>query len=90
MLSNLLDLVSRRGRTDYPQGFIRSVRSPRDEERDRRFARLLRLFWVVIAVKCGALWWVMRHYRVPIHPLWVVAPTLLFAGLCTAVWVWRD
>ncbi|HEY3757850.1 MAG TPA: hypothetical protein VGL42_16970 [Opitutaceae bacterium] len=90
MLATLLDLVTRRNRRDYPRGFIRSVTVRRESERDRKFERLLWIFWGVIVVKCVLVWWLMRHYHVPFHPLWVVLPTLMFAALCTAVYVWRD
>lgn len=89
MISNFLDLVTRRGRRDYPRGFVRSV-TLRRTERDRKFERLMWIFWGVIIAKCGGIWWLMRHYNVPIHPLWVVVPTLMFAALITAVYVWRD
>jgi hypothetical protein len=91
VISNFLDLVSRRGRREYPQEFIRSVNLRRTEsESDRKLKRLLWIFWGVILVKCAFIWWLMRHYHVPIHPLWVVVPTLMFAALITAVYVWRD
>lgn len=90
MFSNLLDLVSRRGRRDYSRAFVREVNLRRDPERDRRFERLLWIFWGVIVVKCVLVWWLMRHYAMPFSPLWVVLPTLMFAGLCTLVYIWRD
>lgn len=89
MISNFVDLVSRRGRRDYPRGFIRSVQTRRSA-RDRKLERQLRIFWAIIVAKCALIWWLMRHYHVPIHPLWVVVPTLMFAALITAVYVWRD
>ena len=89
MISNFVDLVSGRGRRDYPRGFIRTVRTRRSA-RDRKLERQLKIFWVVIIAKCALIWWLMRHYHVPFHPLWVVVPTLMFAALITAVYLWRD
>lgn len=43
------------------------------------------IVWVIILVKCVVLWWVMEHWHVPFHPLWIVAPTLIFAALATLI-----
>ncbi len=43
--------------------------------------------WSLIAVKCGLIWWAMIHWSVPFHPLWIVAPTLMFALLATGLWL---
>ena len=43
--------------------------------------------WVLIAVKCALVWWAVGHWHMPFHPLWIVAPTLAFAGLATTLWV---
>lgn len=45
------------------------------------------LAWVVIAVKCALIWWAMVHWNVPFHPIWIVAPTLVFAALATMLWL---
>jgi len=46
--------------------------------------------WVLILVKCVLIWWAIIAYNVPIHPLWLVAPTIVFAALATALYIWRD
>ena len=43
--------------------------------------------WILIAVKCVLVWWAIAHWNVPIHPMWIIAPTLIFAALATALWV---
>ena len=43
--------------------------------------------WVLIAAKCGVVWWAMIHWRIPFHPLWIVAPTIVFAGIATLLWL---
>ena len=45
------------------------------------------LGWVLIAIKCILVWWAMVHWRVPCHPLWIVAPTVVSAGLATILWL---
>jgi hypothetical protein len=41
-------------------------------------------------MKCSAIWWAIETYHVPIHPMWLVGPTILFGLLATAVYIWRD
>lgn len=43
--------------------------------------------WVLILAKCVLVWWAIGHWHVPLHPAWIVAPTLVFAALATALWV---
>jgi hypothetical protein len=45
------------------------------------------IIWALILVKCVVLWWAMIHWSVPLHPLWIVAPTLVFAALATVIWM---
>jgi hypothetical protein len=45
------------------------------------------IIWAVILAKCAVIWWAMLHWSVPMHPLWIVAPTLVFAALATAIWL---
>jgi apolipoprotein N-acyltransferase len=90
VIPNFRRRVSRRQAQDYGSAFVQEV-SIRDlPEREPRMERLLGVFWVVIVVKCVLVWWVMRHYRMPFSPLWVVVPTVIFAALCTALYCWRD
>jgi hypothetical protein len=42
--------------------------------------------WALIGLKCVLVWWAMAHWRVPIHPAWIVAPTIIFAALATGLW----
>ena len=84
------NLFRARGGKDYAAGFVREVNVQSERARNPKFERLIAGFWVVIVLKCAAVWWIMVHYRVPINPLWVVVPTVIFAALCTAVYYWRD
>jgi hypothetical protein len=52
-----------------------------------RFARwFLGVAWLVIVAKCFVVWWAIPHYHVPVHPLWIIGPTLFFAALVTVIW----
>lgn len=39
--------------------------------------------WLLIVVKCLTAPWVIAHWSVPIHPGWVIVPTLILAALIT-------
>lgn len=53
----------------------------------RRVRWLMATAWLLIVVKCFAVWWAVGHWHMPFHPMWVIGPTLIFAGLATALWV---
>jgi hypothetical protein len=53
----------------------------------RRMRWFMTIAWMVIGVKCVLVWWAIDHWNIPVHPLWVVAPTLIFATLVTALWI---
>lgn len=87
MLSNLIQLISRRPPAGFDHGFIKHVEvSPRRRVRSRKMDRLILFGWLLIAVKSGLIVWAVREYRVPVDPLWVIAPTVLFALVCTLVY----
>lgn len=52
-----------------------------------RHCWFLGVAWLLIAAKCVLITWAIERWSVPIHPLWIVGPTILFAGLATALWV---
>lgn len=63
---------------------------PPRERRSRRSERWLFIGWLLIAIKCAAIWWLIETYDAPIHPMWLVGPTVLFGLLATALYIWRD
>jgi hypothetical protein len=92
MFANLLQLITRRSPSSaYDHAFVKEVRvDPPREVRSRRAERWIAAGWVLIGAKCAALWWLIRAYEVPIHPLWLVGPTIVFGLLATATYIWRD
>ena len=52
--------------------------------------RLILADWLFIVVKCFAVIWAIDHWAVPVHPYWVIVPTILMATLCTAIYCRRD
>jgi hypothetical protein len=46
--------------------------------------------WAIIVLKCIAVVWLFGRYHVPVSSLWVIAPTVIFAALCTLVYLLRD
>lgn len=52
-----------------------------------RMRWFLGVAWIVILAKCVLVWWAMNHWHVPIHPAWVIGPTLMLAALATVLWI---
>jgi hypothetical protein len=53
----------------------------------RRVRWFMGIAWGVILVKCVVVWWAIGHWHLPFHPMWIVGPTLAFAGLASALWL---
>ncbi len=49
--------------------------------------RFLGLAWLLIGAKCLLVAWAIPHFHVPVHPGWIIGPTLFFAGWVTALWL---
>ncbi len=90
MFANLMGRGPRRNALDYERSFVESVHFPGAAPRNRRTERLLLACWIIIVLKCAVVAWAIPHYRVPFSPLWVILPTLLLAGIVTAVYFLRD
>jgi hypothetical protein len=90
MFADLVRLISRRPPTDYERGFVRGVSVSDKPPRNRRIERLFVVCWIVIVIKSFAVVWLFDHYHVPVSALWVIAPTVIFAALCTAVYLLRS
>jgi hypothetical protein len=90
MFANLLQLLTRRPSPGYEHGFVQEVRRPRRVPRNPRVEKFIFVCWLLIAAKCGLVVWLVQRYHVPVHPLWINGPTILFALLGTAVYFGRD
>jgi hypothetical protein len=90
MFADLIRLINRRPPDDYERGFVREVSVSDRSPRSRRVERVLAACWVLIVIKSFAVVWLFRHYHIPVNPLWVIAPTFVFAALCTVVYLLRD
>jgi hypothetical protein len=52
-----------------------------------RFNRwFLGVAWVVIVAKCLFVCWAIPHFHVPVHPMWIIGPTLSCAAFVTVLW----
>lgn len=91
VLANLLHFLQRRRTAeDYDNAFVREVEIRRAREpRSRKSERILILGWILIGLKCAAVWWAIRAYSMPVNPWWIVVPTLMAAGVCTWLYVRR-
>jgi membrane protein YdbS with pleckstrin-like domain len=90
MLADLVRLISRKPPAHYERGFVREVRVRERSPRNPRVERVIEICWAAIALKCVAVVWLFARYHVPVSPLWVIAPTVVFAAVCTLVYVLRD
>jgi len=90
MFSNLVRLVSRRPHSDYERGFVHSVTVREKSPRNPRVERVILWGWIIIVLKSIAVVWLFDRYHVLISALWVIAPTVVFASLCTLVYLLRD
>jgi len=86
---NLFQLISHRPAPDYERGFVLEVRPQPPRVRNPRIDRLFVIGWALIALKTAFVLWAVPHYHIPFSPYWVVIPTLIFATLCTAVYLRR-
>jgi hypothetical protein len=86
MFPNLFQLISRRPPPEYELGFVEEVRAEPRRIRNPRIERLFLIAWILIAIKSAFVVWAVGRYRIPFSPLWVILPTVAFAGLCTAVY----
>ncbi len=90
MFADFIRLISRRPPVDYERGFVRDVSVSERPPRNRRVERMFAICWVIIILKSAAVVWLFGRYHVPVSPLWVIAPTVVFAALCTLVYMIRD
>jgi len=90
MFADFVRLINRRPPVDYERGFVRAVNVRQRAPRNRRVERVIAACWAIIALKCVAVVWLFGRYHVPVSSLWVIAPTVVFAALCTLVYLLRD
>lgn len=95
VFANLLNLITRRPppaplAPAYDLAFVKEVTVRRQRKRNPRMERVLVIGWVLIVIKCVLVAWLVGKYHVPIDPMWVIAPSIAFALLCTWVYLRRD
>ena len=67
--------------------FIKDVHASNVLKTSPWATRLLFGGWILIVIKSVVVWWACIHYALPIHPMWVVGPTVAFGALCTGVYL---
>lgn len=60
------------------------------DEASRPLSGFVAIAWIIILIKCAAVWWAIHHWNVPVHPFWVIGPTLAMATLATLLWATHD
>jgi hypothetical protein len=89
MLTNLFHLFGRNPDNEYEKAFVKDITVRQKPARHPGVERIILLGWLLIALKSVFIWWACSRYAVPIHPLSVIAPTVLFGLLCTVVYFRR-
>ena len=90
MLTTLLRLFSLSSSADYERAFIPEVTVTEPVARNPAVERLILAGWLLIVIKCFAILWAINYWAVPIHPYWIIVPTILMAAFGTAVYCWRS
>jgi hypothetical protein len=91
MFANLVQLITGRPPAEHESGFVEEVRLVEHRRpRNPRAEKLFLICWLLIAVKCALVVWLVDKYDMKFNALWVNAPTVAFALLCTAVYFFRD
>lgn len=85
----LLDSELRK-KGDRPEpglAFVKDVRVLRRVSRTRFNAWVLGAFWGLVLTKCILAHWAIVRWDMPVSSFWVWFPTLIFAALCTIVFL---
>jgi hypothetical protein len=90
MFANLLQLISHRTPPDFEHRFVQEVRAHARSPRNRRVERVLVAGWLLILAKSFLVIWLVDKYHLNFNPAWIIVPTVVAAGLCTAVYFLRD
>jgi hypothetical protein len=91
MFANLLRLITGQPPADQSSGFVEEIKLVEHvRPRNPRAVKLFLLFWLLIAAKCWLVVWLIERYHMDLNPLWVNAPTIAFALLCTGAYFFRD
>lgn len=91
MFPRLLKLLNRSSACASGPRFVEEVHlGDTLPPRDRRLEQLLLAGWIVIALKCAGVVWLVSHYQMPFSAWWVTGPTLVFGALCTALYLLRE
>ena len=77
MFANFLQLITGRPPTEHEQGFVEEVHLVNHARpRNRRAEKLFLVCWLLIAVKCFLVVWLVDKYHMNFSPLWVNGPTV--------------
>jgi hypothetical protein len=77
-------LVEKGRQQESDSGYVESVTIRR---RRGPLDTLLVVCWALILIKCVAASWAIRRWDLPIHDFYIWGPSLMFAGLCTVLYL---
>ena len=91
MFTNLVEQFDKRAESaSYELAFVEEVAIRNRRARSRRVERTIVIAWILIALKCWLITWLVAEFRIPVSAHWVNIPTVLFALAATAIYFARD
>lgn len=90
MISELIRLITGRTEPEAETDFVEEVHLKERRQPSRKVERLILIGWLIIVSKCFVVAWAIERYSIPIHPGYVIVPTLFMAAICTALYYWKD
>ena len=71
----------------YDQAFVRNIEVEHGPmPRSKMLERILVIGWILIAIKWWVVTWAVAKFDIPVHPLWINIPTVVFGATCTVVY----
>jgi hypothetical protein len=91
MFTNLVEHFDKRAESaSYELSFVEEVTVHHRRPRSRRVEKTIVIAWILIALKCWLITWLVAEFRIPVSAYWVNVPTVLFALAATAIYLARD
>lgn len=83
------ELRNKPSRSEPELRFVQEVKVQRRVNPVRFTAWVLGVFWSLILLKCVLAHWAIVRWDMPVGSFWIWFPTLIFAALCTVVFLAR-
>jgi hypothetical protein len=89
MFANLTRFITQR-HDPHGDPFVAEVNVSKPVPANPRVERLILICWILIAIKHVAVIWLVHHYPIPVHQLWINFPTFLLGLMATWAYYARE